>query len=69
MRTIARKTAPKRQGQRGGEISMYVVLVLVNGEYMQSNTHFLQVSASVMKITISHKEQTLPEKMLVLFKI
>ena len=44
-----------------------MVLVLVNGEYVQSSTHFLQVSSSVMKITVSDKEQMPPERMLVLF--
>ena len=68
MRTIAQKTAPKRPGLvGGGGVDQYVVLVLVNGECMQSSTHFLQDCASVVKITVSHKEQTPPERILVLF--
>ena len=68
MRTILEKLLQKRQGLvGGGGVDRYVVLVLVNGECMQSSTHFLQDSASVVKITVSHKEQTPPERILVLF--
>ena len=49
----------QRSGGGGGKVSMYVILV--KGEYMQSSTYFLQkISASLVKVTASHKEQTSP---------
>ena len=60
--TIARETASQIalrncSKQVGGKVSIYVVLV--KGEYMQSSTYFLQkVSASLVKVTASHEEQT-----------
>ena len=43
----------------GDKVSIYVNLV--KGEYMQSSTYFLQkVSASLVKVTVSHAEQTSP---------
>ena len=46
--------------QRGRrKISIYVIWV--KGEYIQSSTYFLQkVSASLVKVTASHEEQTSP---------
>ena len=43
----------------GWKVSVYVVLL--KGEYMQSNTYFLQkISTSLMKTTANHKEQISP---------
>ena len=64
MRTIVRETAShialrNCSKEVGGKVSIYVILV--TGEYIQSGTYFLQkVSASLVKVTASHKEQTSP---------
>ena len=45
--------------ETGGKISIYVILV--KGEYVQSSTYFLQkVSASLVKVTARHEEQSSP---------
>ena len=71
MRTMAQETAfqialRNCSEEVGGKVSIYVILV--KGEYMQSSTHFFQtVSASLVKVTASHEEQTSPRRILVLF--
>ena len=64
MRTIAQETAFQRalrncSKEVGGKVSIDVILV--KGEYLRSNTYFLQkVSVSLMRVTASHEEQTSP---------
>ena len=64
MKTAARETAPQIAPRNcskevGGKVSIYVILV--KGENLQTSTYFLQkVSASLVKVTASHKEQTSP---------
>ena len=57
MRTAAQETASQialrnRSKEVGGKVSIDVILV--KGQYMQSNTYFLQ------KVSASHEEQTSP---------
>ena len=64
MRTAAQDTAfqialRNCSKEAGGKVSIYVILV--KGEYKQSSTYFSQkVSASLVQVTASHKEQTSP---------
>ena len=63
MRTITQETASQRalrnrSKEVGGKVSTYVILV--KGEYMQSSTYFLQVSASLVKVTASHEARMSP---------
>ena len=64
MRTIAQETAfqialRNCSKEVGGQPRIHVILV--KGEYVQSSTYFLQkVSASLVKVTVSHEEQTSP---------
>ena len=64
MRTIAQETAfqialRNCSKEVGGQLRIHVILV--KGEYVQSSTYFLQkVSASLVKVTASHEEQTSP---------
>ena len=64
MRTTAWETVPQMalrncSKEVGGKDSIYVILV--KGEYMQSSTYFFQkVSASLVKLSASHKEQPSP---------
>ena len=61
MRTAAQETASQIalrncSEEAGGNVSIYEILV--KGEYLQSSTYFLQkVSASLVKVTASHKGQ------------
>ena len=64
MKTIARETAIQIAlrsyfKEVWGKVSVYVLLV--KGEYMQSNKYFLQ------KVSASHEESTSPRRILVLF--
>ena len=64
MKSIAQETASQIalrncSKEVRGKVSIYVILV--KREYMQSSTYFLQkVSASLVKVTASHEEQTSP---------
>ena len=64
MKTIDQDTAPQValrncSKEAGGTVNIYVILV--KGEYMQSSTYFFQkVSASLVKLSASHKEQPSP---------
>ena len=63
MRTTAQETAFQialRNCSREVRGKVSIDVILVKGEYMQSSTHFLQVSASLVKVTASHEEQTSP---------
>ena len=45
----------------GGWRKVNIYVILVKGEYIHSNIHFLQkVSVSLMKVITSHEEQTSP---------
>ena len=54
---IALRNCSKEAGE--GEVRIY--MIFVKGKYMQSNIYFFQkVSASLMKLSASHKEQSSP---------
>ena len=59
---IALRKCSKEMGA-GGEVStyIYIYMILVKGECMQSSTHFFaEVSASIIKVSASHEEQLSP---------